>query len=70
MMGLDLKEHKKREREQKSPNYNEMCRRFLADNEDFSEDKLLSNNIFKKYNNYNLEECISEICDVIRKTSK
>lgn len=47
-----------------------MCRRFLADNEDFSEDKLLNNNIIKKYNNYNLEECISEIYDVIRKTSK
>ena len=68
--GVRLERALKREREQKSPNYNEMCRRFLADNEDFSEDKLLNNNIIKKYNNYNLEECISEICDVIRKTSK
>lgn len=68
--GVRLERALKREREQKSPNYNEMCRRFLADNEDFSEDKLINNNIIKKYNNYNLEKCISEICDVIRKTSK
>ena len=30
-----------REKQQKAPHYAEMCRRFLADEEDFSEEKLL-----------------------------
>ncbi|MDZ5254895.1 guanylate kinase [Clostridium sp. LIBA-8841] len=68
--GIRLERALKREREQKNPNYNEMCRRFLADNEDFSEDKLISNNIIKKYDNYDLNKCINDISEVIRKLSK
>lgn len=68
--GVRLERSIKREKEQKNPNYNEICRRFLADDSDFDEFKLLSNNITKKYNNYNLKECLNEIVDVIRIYSK
>lgn len=50
-----------REKEQQNPNYNELCRRFLADNEDFSISKLTENNITKYYCNSNLDECVKQI---------
>ena len=50
-----------RESMQKTPNYCEVCRRFLADEEDFSEDELLRLGITKRYQNRNLEECCQEI---------
>lgn len=51
----------RREKGQMNPNYNEVCRRFLADNEDFSEDKLKKCNIHDFYNNLNLKKCIHDI---------
>jgi guanylate kinase len=59
--GLRLERALNRERQQKKPDYNELCRRFLADNIDFSDEKLNSNNIHKQYINFNLEECIMNI---------
>ena len=50
-----------REDGESNPKYAEMCRRFLADEEDFSEDKLHKAGIVKRYNNVNLSECISNI---------
>ncbi len=50
-----------REKIQKEPKYDEMCRRFLADNEDFSEENLKRANIKKRYNNFDLEKCLSDI---------
>lgn len=50
-----------RERKQENPNYDELCRRFLSDNADFSAGNLKINNITKHYYNYNLEECIRSI---------
>lgn len=50
-----------RESMQKAPNYSEVCRRFLADEEDFSESELLRLGITKRYQNRNLEECCQEI---------
>jgi guanylate kinase len=50
-----------RERKQEYPNYDEMCRRFLADGIDFSSDELNNTGIKKHYNNNNLEECIENI---------
>lgn len=50
-----------REKQQQHPNYEELCRRFLADSEDFSVDKLVCNNITKSYENQNLQECFSVI---------
>lgn len=59
--GVRLQRALKREIEQTNPNYNELCRRFLADSEDFSKEKLESLNIKIKYCNYELDECIKNI---------
>lgn len=50
-----------REDAQNNPKYAEMCRRFLADEKDFSEDKIEELGINKRYNNLDLEKCLSEI---------
>lgn len=50
-----------RESKQAKPNYSEVCRRFLADEEDFSEEKLEQLGVTKRYLNQNLEECCQEI---------
>ena len=54
-----------RERAQKEPKYEEMCRRFLADNEDFSEEKIRSAGIVRRFYNGSLEECLRQIRDYI-----
>lgn len=65
--GVRLERALKREREQVNPNYDELCRRFLADNADFSSDKLKICNIKKIYINDNLEKCINNIrVDILR----
>ena len=50
-----------RESLQKNPNYNEVCRRFLADEEDFAEEELQRLGISKRYFNRDLDECCAEI---------
>lgn len=50
-----------REKKQKVPRYNELCRRFLADQEDFSEANLRRENITHRFENRDLAECLSEI---------
>ena len=55
-----------RERQQQIPKYKEMCRRFLADAEDFSEDNLHAAGITKRYINEDLNECLEEISSVIQ----
>lgn len=50
-----------REREQVKPRYDEMCRRFLADQEDFSEEKLEMAGITRRYNNDDKIQCLEEI---------
>ncbi len=60
--GLRLEHAMKRERKQNPPRYDEMCRRFLADQEDFSEEKLRKLGITKRFeNNGTLEECVARI---------
>jgi len=56
----------KRERGQKTPKYKELCRRFLADEEDFKEENLIELGIKKRYNNENSEICILNIEKDIR----
>lgn len=51
----------KREKEQKEPKYEELCRRFLADAQDFSEENLKRMGITHHYFNDNMENCIQEI---------
>lgn len=55
-----------RERSQTSPKYAEMCRRFLADEADFSEEKILAAGIKKRFENINLENCVEEIFEYIK----
>lgn len=55
-----------RERSQKTPRYEEMCRRFLADSEDFSEENIAKAGITRRFsNNGELEDCISEVKSAI-----
>lgn len=50
-----------RERAQEKPKYAELCRRFLADSEDFSEEKIAEAGIAKRFYNRDLQECMEEI---------
>lgn len=54
-----------REKKQEQPKYEEMCRRFLADSEDFSEEKIAHAGIKKRFYNEDLEQCLKEIRDYI-----
>jgi len=65
--GLRLIRAIKREQKQDQPKYAEMCRRFLADEEDFSEDNLIRNGIIKKYQNNDIELCLYEIIQDVKK---
>lgn len=51
-----------RENKQEHPKYDEMCRRFLADEEDFSEDKIKAAGIKRRFNN---EGAIDQVLDDI-----
>ena len=55
-----------RERTQEVPKYEEMCRRFLADQNDFSEENILKAGIWKRFQNHNLDECVKEIGNYIK----
>lgn len=50
-----------RERMQESPKYEELCRRFLADAKDFSEEKLNEAGITRRFVNQDLDETEEEI---------
>lgn len=50
-----------REKEQHVPKYAEMCRRFLADEEDFSEKNLRKAEITCRFENSDLTGCLKEI---------
>lgn len=63
--GIRLKRALDRETAQKEPKYLEMCRRFIADAEDFSENNLTKNEINIKFDNINLDETIKKIKDYI-----
>lgn len=65
--GIRLERALAREKTQKNPKYTELCRRFLADEEDFKEENLLVLGINKRYNNENSEICILNIEKDIRK---
>ena len=55
-----------REREQETPKYAELCRRFLADTKDFAEENLKSLGIQKRFVNDNRTRCLEEIIGEIR----
>lgn len=59
--GVRLQRALDREKKQEQPKYEEMCRRFLADSEDFSAEKLSEAGNPQSFYNDNLDECIDAI---------
>lgn len=64
--GLRLQRALDREKLQEKPKYAEMCRRFLADTADFSEEKIAEAGIERRFENQVLEDCLQEIGTYIR----
>ena len=57
----------KRERKQPEPKYLELCRRFLADSEDFSEENIRRAGITRRFDNTGeFEDCLKEVEEMIR----
>ena len=69
--GIRLARAVERERMEKNPKYKELCRRFLADCDDFSEEKLSLAGINRRFsNNSDIELCIDEIKKYINNTAE
>ena len=64
--GLRLQRALDRERSQEMPKYAEMCRRFLADEHDFSEENLKKAGITRRFLNKDLSQVTQEIASYIR----
>ena len=56
-----------RENSQETPHYDEMCRRYLADLKDFSEDNLKKAHIEKRFTNNDADKTVDEILAYIGK---
>ena len=57
----------RRERKQEKPNYEEVCRRFLADSRDFSEENLEKAGISTRFdNNEELSACLEQTAGFIK----
>jgi len=65
--GIRLMRALLREQKQDKPKYAELCRRFLADDEDFSEENIARYGITKRYINMDIDKCVQEITDDIKK---
>lgn len=69
--GIRLLRAVERERIEVQPRYAELCRRFLADTADFSEENLAATGITKRFSNDGkIEECIADIIEYISKTAQ
>lgn len=68
--GARLQRALNREKKQKTPKYEEMCRRFLADSVDFSEEKISAAGIKRSFVNNELSKCLEEIECYIREEIK
>lgn len=65
--GARLQRALNREKKPENRRFKEMCRRYLADSEDFSEDKILNAGIEKRFENIDLDSCLAEVKEYIRK---
>lgn len=63
--GVRLLRAIEREKGQEKPRYEELCRRFLADADDFSEEKLEKIGISVRYQNDDFEKCLDSLRDFI-----
>lgn len=65
--GNRLERALKRERKQNPPKYEELCRRFLADQRDFSEERLKKAGITRRFHNdEDRQLCMDEVAAFIR----
>lgn len=64
--GVRLQRALDREKAQDNPRYEELCRRFLADAEDFSEEKLAEAGITRTFANNDLKQCLSNITSYLK----
>ena len=65
--GERLERALKRERMEKEPKYDELCRRFLADNIDFSEERLREVGIKKRFDSTDLDALTETVKEEIFK---
>ena len=63
--GVRLQRALDRERSQDKPKYKEMCRRFIADSDDFSEENIEAAGITKRFENDDFDQCLKEITNYI-----
>lgn len=63
--GIRLQRALDRERQEKNPKYEELCRRFLADAKDFSEVELNKAGIQRRFTNSDREKTVEEIMEYI-----
>lgn len=69
--GLRLERALKREKQQPVPKYEELCRRFLADQADYAEEKLAKAGIDRRFSNdKDIMSCVEEVADFIRAGQK
>ena len=69
--GLRLERALKREKQQPVPKYEELCRRFLADQEDYAEEKLAEAGIDRRFSNdKDIMSCVEEVLAFIRAEQK
>lgn len=68
--GMRLIRSLHREKKENNPRYDEICRRFLADNIDFSKDRLKTLGINRCFINDNLDTCVKEIMSYIKHESE
>ena len=66
--GLRLSRALARERQQEQPRYAELCRRYLADDEDFSLKKLKEAGVNHIFENHDFKDNIGEVLDYIEKS--
>ena len=64
--GVRLQRALNRERKQKTPKYEEMCRRYLADSRDFSEENIKKAGVTTSFYNDNLKHCTKQIIKYIQ----
>ena len=68
--GIRLQRALNREKKQEQPKYTEMCRRFLADAEDFAPEKIKAAGIEQTFQNDDLLHCVNEIVSFIGREMK
>lgn len=68
--GIRLQRAIDREKKQREPKYEELCRRYLADAQDFSADRIKEAGIDRSFYNGNLKNCLNEIMEYIQWTLK